>query len=410
MPGCRVKIRGAAHGATANDPRRKKIWLLCLLVAGATPCPACATATGNLAAGMEPGTWAVLESDGFDDGAVLRVANGSPFDYTDEAVRDPVTKRWFFLGAAHGGTENNAAFLQYDAQENRWSRLPLRNFQQYPITHAYDMLAFDPQAGTLFYRRYNRSELYAFDTRGAGSDRRLLQSHPIWNGNTICGLAYFPEMDALIIYQGTWGHVRRYDFRSDQLSTLGQVDSSGVYHVFARYDPVHKVVLFGGGNRSNAYRSRDLWKLDAAGRITKLSDCPVWLGITAAVQVVEPATGKLLVFSRSKTFYEYDVDADQWRQLDASGVPFLSGYEGHRVVAVPIPEYGVVMFVVHPRSGPSRVWLYKHAVADTTPPSAPTGLYAAADGDGKVDLRDLLIAVNSFGLSQGEIGFDPART
>jgi len=30
-----------------------------------------------------------------------------------------------------------------------------------------------------------------------------------------------------------------------------------------------------------------------------------------------------------------------------------------------------------------------------------------ADGDGKVDLRDLLIVVNSFGLSEGQIGFDP---
>jgi hypothetical protein len=328
-------------------------------------------AIATLAASMQAGEWKELNTIGFNNGDVLNVTNGSVFSYADEAVWDPATKRWFFMGASHGGTTAQTASLRYDAASNTWTRLPLIDFSNFPITHAYDMQALDPQTGTHYYRRFNRKDLFAFDTRNGTAPKKVLEGHAMWQCIT-SGIEYFPEMDALVIYDSQNGNVWKYDIRTGSAVRLGQAPGqTSTYHQFARYNPVHGVVIFGGGNAS-----RKLWKLDANGAITSLTTAPIGIGITQTVQVVDPASGEMLFFSREGSFRGYNVKTNTWRSLSGSSVPFLSSYTGNGVVASPVSEYGVIMFVVD--GGSAGVWIYKHAAGtvsnDTTPPGLPGNL------------------------------------
>jgi len=131
----------------------------------------------------------------------------------------------------------------------------------------------------------------------------------------------------------------------------------GDYQNFAEYNPVHKVVLFGGGNGNT-----DIYKLDGAGQITKLNNAAVGLGLTPARVTVDPVSGEYLVLNHDNSYYysifhAYDVIADTWKVL---GTPLTSGHSANSagVIAVPISTYGVTMFLAN---SPSRVFLYKHS-------------------------------------------------
>jgi len=121
---------------------------------------------------------------------------------------------------------------------------------------------------------------------------------------------------------------------------------------FIEYNPVHKVVILGGGEGR-----RELYKVDAAGQVTRLKDAPIGLGTTHALVTVDPVGGKYLVIARDRSFYEYDVASDAWAAL-SKAVP-LGFRIGQNVIEAPVTTYGVVLFVT--AAGPdSKVYLYKH--------------------------------------------------
>ena len=78
----------------------------------------------------------------------------------------------------------------------------------------------------------------------------------------------------------------------------------GVYHNIAEYSPVHKMVLFGGGNGSS-----DLYKLDAKGKVTTLKKTPIGVGTMQSIVTLDPVSGDFLVFGKNGSFYVYDVAA-----------------------------------------------------------------------------------------------------
>src|SRR5262249_50356599 len=144
-----------------------------------------------------------------------------------------------------------------------------------------------------------------------------------------------------------------------QLATdLGQY----AYHEIARYNPVHKVIVFGGGNDSKGYVSKDLRKLDASGKVTKLREAPIPVGVTATIFTVDPVSGKYLVFGRRKQVYVYDVTTDSWTERKGEEPPILAfgpDLKGSAIfgcVAAPVSSHGVVMFVKYDRDN-SKVYL-----------------------------------------------------
>src|SRR5713101_30120 len=124
-----------------------------------------------LAAQMQPGTWAVLNTSGFNNGDIL-VTQGSGCttgDYVTQfmskATWDASTKKYLLYGASHG-TCYVQKFDIYTDSTNTWSAGPL-----YPGTcsgtlnpscfeHGYEHDAVDPVAGNFYYGSYNSASVH----------------------------------------------------------------------------------------------------------------------------------------------------------------------------------------------------------------------------------------------------------
>src|SRR5262249_43509468 len=150
-------------------------------------------------------------------------------------------------------------FMMYSESTNTWSYGP------YPpvgcqsgtptnpcFAHGYDHSTVDPATGDFYYRHYNSTKVYRY--RG-GSWAAIA---PIALSSIQCcgALEYFPDMGRLIFVDGDWG-VMAYNPSTDSwsrvangnvnvVSTLAVLTMSS-YNNFAVYNPVAKVVLFGGG-------------------------------------------------------------------------------------------------------------------------------------------------------------------
>src|SRR5262245_31505984 len=118
----------------------------------------------------------------------------------------------------------------------------------------------------------------------------------------------------------------------------------GPYHNFAEYSPVHKVILFGGGNGSS-----DLYKLDAAGKVTALKKAPIGLGTMQSIVTLDPVSGDFLIFGKGGSFYVYDVTSDAWKRQGGKVPIFeptrVADNKVWHVTATPVSTYGVTMFV-----------------------------------------------------------------
>jgi hypothetical protein len=309
--------------------------------AGAAP-----TALGKLAASMKPGEWAALAVDGLDGGKTWAVANGPLFAYADKAVWDSSRSKLWFLGAAHGGTPNNAAFICYDAASNTVTRLPLpEDWKKFAVTHAYDSLDINPGTGELYYHRFGFHWLTVYDTI-KGVWRQELVEHPVFGNlnNLTPGIAWLPATNRLAIYQSVTADLWMYDPSTTGVCERVKADlqaNTGNYHQFTIYSPARKLMLFGGGNANGP--GRNFFKLDAAGVVTACKPCPVGLGVTQTLTVADPVSGNLLVFDKQNVLREYNVDKDAWQRRDAGPWPFAVG---HAVVAATIPEHGVILFLV----------------------------------------------------------------
>ena len=93
----------------------------------------------------------------------------------------------------------------------------------------------------------------------------------------------------------------------------------GVYQNFAEYNPVHKVMIFGGGNGS-----RDLYKMDNAGTITKMMNAPIDLGTTwGSITTIDPMSGDFLIFGIGR--YSISITSSQIHGLcKAVQIPFFT--------------------------------------------------------------------------------------
>ncbi len=355
-----------------------------------------ATPLATLAASMAPGTWAELATNGFS-GALLQDGTASDYitQYTDEAVWDSRSRQLLFSGQSHRGI---GKFIAYKESTNAWTALPtppefVHSQSAWGFVHAYDHQAVDPAAGRTYRARYHSAAIYRYDTVAAAWTK--LTDCPSFTGaadQITRGFEYFPEMGGLLVYEAGNG-LYFYSESTGAWRTLATGLGTATYHEIARYNPVHRVVLFGGGNTN-----RKLWKVDASGTVTPLRDPPLSIGISMTIFAVDPVSGKSLVFgggtSGPGVFYEYDLAGDSWTQLAGAVPPIFSqpGSDGpvFGTVAAPLPQHGVVMFV-HYDFDRSKVFLYKHTASA---PSAPTVTIAATDGaaaEGGGDTATLIV-------------------
>lgn len=341
------------------------------------------TVIGNLADSMQPGEWAELNTIGAH--AAFSASN-SIFEYADEMVYDPVTKKVFFAGTSDPTT--NERFIEYRTSDNTWVELPQPSWMQ-GIKHSYKHHALDVSARHLYYRTRgsNSRGFYRINIDNIAAGWKQMPSvSDIPYMQDGAAIDYFPARGTVVAYSGDvksqqYGGLTEYSPASNSWSAIpGQFSPAGELHSVLQCNPVHNVCWFGGGDLSN-----QMWRLNPDGSTDALGPVPVANIATnkGTIVTLDPVSGDYLVLTDQEGFWSYDIVTDSWTQLPGgSRVPLFTGYDipnqpTFHAVATPLDTYGVIM-VAEWRPGGSQVWLYKHqsSVGDTIAPSQPTELIA----------------------------------
>lgn len=350
--------------------------------------PASAGALGSQAASMPAGSWAELTSmGGWDSGGILVPtefgcnSNDYITQYAEKAAWDPVNERVLFVGQAHGSCYGGQ-FVIFTESTNSWAKGPWPSgvcqsgtASSPCFSHAYDHNTVDPATGDMYFRQAFTMKFFRFRN---GSWASI--SAPPAQSSQCCGaLEHFPDLGRLVFVDGDWG-VWAYNPASNSWSQIANTNAANAgaglpnlpmssLNNFALYNPVQKVLLFGGG--------RSVYKLSASGAITTMKSSPVSLGATNSVLSVDPVSGKYIVLSGS-SMYQYDVATDTWSQVSTTIPSTLQALDGvgDGLVQAPITKYGVIMYVKY-NFGNSKVYLYKHSTtAAAVLPKPPAALRA----------------------------------
>ena len=217
---------------------------------------------------MQPGQWAVLETNGFNKGALLVppgcTVSDSMTQYSDSAAWDPVYKRFLFMGGTHGVCYGKQ-FLIYNDSDNSWSTGPIPpDPASHMMGHPYDHNTVDPQTGDFYFRQYNSTFIEVYPADGSGWKKlpEVPESVVRLFGTCCNAVEYFPEMGGLVV-AGGMGQVGFYNKQTGQWTQLAAGLGFSDHHNIMEYNPVHHVVILSGGTV--------VYKLDASGKITRMS-------------------------------------------------------------------------------------------------------------------------------------------
>jgi hypothetical protein len=332
------------------------------------------------AAAMQPGAWAQLTTTGFDGGNVLHPPNGgSALEFDDKAVWNSVAKSAMILGQSHPGAPTacgTEVFAKYADSSNTWSNLPLPCPTPEDIngvSHGYEQMTINPSTGDLYHRQYSSTNFMVF--KQSTQTWNSLASIPTTSFQCCGALEYFPDRNSVIFLDGDWG-VWEYSVADDawaqRASTNGsgfspQLTGLGSYQNQSHYSSMCHCVILGGGNGNTA-----LYKYDASGAFSPIASAPMQLNIpenpgtpSGVIFTADPVTGLILVWdgngSANGQAWQYNPSTNAWSQTGISA-PIFPGPEGGvtETVAIPIPDYGVIMFVQAGSSSGGAVYLYKH--------------------------------------------------
>jgi hypothetical protein len=320
------------------------------------------TALTQLAAKMRAGEWAELKTDNLVETLRAKGASGAIFGYNEDAAWDPKTRQFLYVGGDHNDI---VRFVSYADDTNTWKILAQPDWVGKGTSHGYSHHGVDAERGLLYYVPFgNRARIIHRYDIAKGAWSTLPKLDPPEYLACCVGVEYFPELDGLVIANGGGGKGSVYLFQENtqKWTTLARDLPMGIYTT-AQYSPVHKAVLFGGGNSSS-----DLYKLDAAGKVTTLKKAPIGIGVMQSILSIDPASGDFLLFGQNGSFHVYHVTTDSWSVQDGTRVPIFSptrikDNKVWQVTATPISTYGVTMFVKYFHADPPRAWvyLYKHS-------------------------------------------------
>jgi hypothetical protein len=311
---------------------------------------------------MAAGTWKKLESSGLTYDLVDAGGNQIILEYSESCVWDPNTEQVLFCGQGHYAAFK---FISYNAQANEWRRMSDPPWTG-GIGHSYDHNAIDEARGRFYFVKYSGSDIYEYNT--ATSSWRTLTSIPSSVGNFTCckALEYFPELNGLVVVGG--GNVALYNTSTGQWSNLASGLAMGIYEHFAEYSPAKKAMFLGGGASD-----RNIYKLDANGKVTKLNNAPIGMGAHQSTVTVDPVSGTFLVNSADRELYTYDITSDRWEKI----YPYLP-FRTFTTIATPVSSHGVVLYFAADYAAAPQVYLYKHAAGSTGIDGSPVGSHNAA--------------------------------
>jgi len=366
---------------------------------------------GDLAASMQPGTWAELSTNGLTWDLIQPSGGGkcsteNHLEYGATGVYDVINKKIGILTGPHTGTAagtcspENIVFLLYDETNNSWS-LENQNITGLPKGgHGYDLTALDPATGDMYVSLYNSN---GFWRRRANGTWQSLGNNPL----TFCegvtcasGSTWDPNRNGYIRFgdsseqgvtlwnksTGTWTQLASHN----AFGAFG-----GGFHFWADLHPPTGLIWLHDANGVSKH-----WKLNTNNTVTALATPPLSLGCcggSGRLSTYDFRTQKFVVANPfNNAMYEYDIVSDSWRSLGSNLVPFNHTFDTSNVEAfvTPINAYGgLIMYVVGRGSGADpKVFLYKHdsggtpQPTDTQAPSTPTNLAAIALSSNQINL------------------------
>lgn len=328
----------------------------------------------ELAESLEPGEWGSLETQEIDAVLSANGASGIQIPYSEDIVWDAATRQLLFVGGDHADI---ADLVVYGEDSNTWETLERPGWIPGSTMHGYDHSAIDQGRRFLYHRPFANNVVHRWDI-DAGTWSEL--PSPPDNGVSCCdALEFFPEMDGLLWTHHSYGEMWLFSEASQEWSMLTTMPPGNTWQV-AEYNPVHHVVLF--------TIEGALHRLDADGTVTDLGSLgqPIYDGSGYnGVLTVDPVTGDYLVSTPAgegdRTWHAYDVIENAWGELPTSPDVDLANTG---MVATPIAEYGITLFVYCYGGTPCGVLAYKHAPFEI-PPGTTGDDASGSEGDDTAD-------------------------
>jgi len=368
------------------------------------------------AATLEPGEWALMHEQGVGSHGLTRdlihgagdTVTGSPeyvTEFGDKMTWDPIEREINFIGQSHQTSDPEfARHIRYREDTDTWSRqaqlttVPGGSFVGPPPKHMYHHNTWDPWAERLYHRIYGGSaEIFYWDRRtDTYSALASVSSSFPGNKGSFDGIEYFPERDSIVLNTANWDGLFEYQFATSSWVRLANSWSGSSGSQICLYSAKRKRIWLGGGTSPNT-----LYHLlpghTPVANPQQLENPPPGLAVSGSgagsrIQWVDPVTGNLLVVTEAGQLWEYDPDRDPilvggsdtgWHRLDGVDdprdfeTPGAGGYVpgngrlpihesttdglfNFTVAAVPIPDYGVTLFL-KPSSSTVKTFLYRHA-------------------------------------------------
>jgi len=316
------------------------------------------TELSKVALNMKPGTWAEVKCK--RPKSLMAVNTGKRpggkkdawyhiAGWTDDGHWDSRTGQFLYMGF-----RKRLKFIVYSETDNEWRVLP-GPFGWDPVKGKPGKGTFEDTRKTFFGHVYGKN---AYDAaKGAfyhaigGYTYRYSLAKKVWTrfrGGSGMSMEFFPGLglmshNAVKNKKGV-GRLAILDEEKKAWTTLAEVPFTQ-HHAMARYNPHLKEMLLIAGNNSTA-----VVKVDATGKVTRLKDVPFPITIRHGKLVVDPVSGRYLIFL-GKELYDFDSVKNEYRKVEGYKAPW-SRYE--MPVPAAIPEYGVIMFIDR------KLMLYRH--------------------------------------------------
>jgi hypothetical protein len=397
------------------------IWLFPQLAYG--------SALSDLAASMQPGTWAQLT--GTNAGLLsTQWPTGYGHGFDDGNMAWNSKKRMLLHTSADHGPHVDCsrfpnppgicfkALMTYTDATNTWAvggAIP----PQVVGWHGYDNVAWDDVNEVMYIHEFASGRFFRYCVNntpswcsGKQDTWSLVGSSPtsLLPCCSIGAISYHPTMDggSLLFFNGDSygsGHGALLQYRESTntwtvLAGAGRYFTNGDYSNVIEHSPLKRVTIFGGGSGNIACGPgsgcRKLWKIDDGKNITALTDAPfdISFGATSTrTALADPVTGDFIfvygesndgVSTTKAELWKLNPDGNgTWTRLDsdlrAAGKPCSSAFIKpcpNDFFGTAVSTYGVLLFWKLTGNTTAEVWLYKPGgsapagtVLDTSPPT-----------------------------------------
>ncbi|MGE0764595.1 MAG: hypothetical protein AB7N80_15070 [Bdellovibrionales bacterium] len=294
------------------------------------------SALAQLAASMTSGELKTFTMGGMNMALLDSGGGHSITEFSARGHWDPVHKKIVYWGQGHYASSK---LITWDDASNQWSADNTAVFGG--IGHAYYHLALNPSNGDLYLRAYAATEV---KKKPFGQAWNSIANFSNIASQVAGGLEWFPALNAgmggLVFIDAlgaqTWNpSTNTWTTRSSNLSGLGP------YHNWIA--TAGENLYFGGGNGSTT-----MYRLDKSGAVTSAPNTPLQAGVWAtglSPVISHPDKKQLLLFSFGSTGTVHKFDGNSWsvnssHQLNA----------GDWIFAVPVSDYGVVLFITQSTS------------------------------------------------------------